>query len=45
MASAVVQVARDRDRYAQAARRRAMERFDLQPWLARHREVFEAVIR
>ena len=45
MASAVVQVARDRDRYAQAARRRAMERFDLQPWLARHREVFAAVFR
>jgi hypothetical protein len=23
-----------------AARRRAVERFDLQPWLARHRELF-----
>ena len=45
MANAVVQVVRDRDRYAQAARRRAMERFDLQPWLARHREVFSMVLR
>ncbi|MEO5954870.1 MAG: glycosyltransferase family 4 protein [Nitrospiraceae bacterium] len=45
MANAIVQVVRNRDRYAQAARRRAMERFDLQPWLARHREVFATVLR
>jgi glycosyltransferase involved in cell wall biosynthesis len=45
MANAVVQVVRDRDRYAQAARQRAMERFDLQSWLARHREVFAMVLR
>ncbi|MDP3598126.1 MAG: glycosyltransferase, partial [Nitrospirota bacterium] len=45
MANAVVHVVRNRDRYAQAARRRAMERFDLQPWLARHREVFATVLR
>jgi len=45
MANAVMQVVQDRNRYAQAARRRAVERFDLQPWLARHREVFAMVLR
>jgi glycosyltransferase involved in cell wall biosynthesis len=29
-----------RDELGAAARRRAVERFDLQPWLARHRELF-----
>jgi len=28
-------------RYSRAARARAMERFDIEPWLARHAEVFE----
>ena len=29
------------DEHAEAARRRAVERFDLRPWIERHREVFE----
>ena len=40
LADAVLEVLRDRDRFAAAARRRAVERFDLTPWLQRHREVF-----
>jgi glycosyltransferase involved in cell wall biosynthesis len=31
--------------YREAARRRAEERFDLQPWVARHREVFAKLAR
>jgi glycosyltransferase involved in cell wall biosynthesis len=37
---AVLNAMRRRDELAVAARRRAVERFDLQPWLARHRELF-----
>jgi glycosyltransferase involved in cell wall biosynthesis len=36
----VLEAMRRRDELAAAARRRAVERFDLQPWLARHRELF-----
>jgi glycosyltransferase involved in cell wall biosynthesis len=45
MALATIQVAQNRARYAQAARRRAVERFDLEPWLVRHREIFAAVLQ
>ena len=45
MAQAAIHVAQNRGRYAQAARRRAVELFDLKPWLARHREIFESVLR
>ena len=41
LADAVAAVLADRDRYAEAARRRAVERFALQPWLDRHAELFE----
>lgn len=44
LADAVLQVADRRQQYAAAARQRAVERFDLRPWLHRHREVFEAVL-
>ena len=37
---AVLDAMSRRDELAAAARRRAVERFDLQPWLARHRELF-----
>jgi glycosyltransferase involved in cell wall biosynthesis len=37
---AVLDAMRRREELAAAARRRAVERFDLQPWLARHRELF-----
>jgi len=41
LADAVRTVLRDRERYAAAARRRAVERFALAPWLDRHAELFE----
>jgi glycosyltransferase involved in cell wall biosynthesis len=44
LADAVRRVLADRDRHAAAARRRA-ERFALGPWLDRHGEVFEALLR
>jgi glycosyltransferase involved in cell wall biosynthesis len=40
LAHAVLRVLADRERYAAAARRRAVERFALQPWLERHAELF-----
>lgn len=43
MADAVLRVAADRDRYARAARSRAIERFDLALWVDRHRVVFEGL--
>jgi glycosyltransferase involved in cell wall biosynthesis len=39
-ADAVRTVLATRDRYAQAARRRAVERFALEPWLDRHAKLF-----
>ena len=39
-AEAVRRVLADRERYAHAARERAVERFALQPWLDRHAELF-----
>jgi len=44
LAVAVADVAADRSRFAEAARRRAVERFDLQPWLARHAAVFADLV-
>lgn len=41
LADAVLQVAERRAEFAAAARRRAVECFDLRPWVQRHREVFE----
>lgn len=40
LADAVVRVLADREAYAAAARRRAVERFALGPWLDRHAELF-----
>ena len=39
-AEAVLKVADDISAYREAARQRAVERFDIQPWLERHRLVF-----
>jgi glycosyltransferase involved in cell wall biosynthesis len=44
MAEAVLRVAADLKHYSQAARTRAREKFDLQAWLMRHREVFERLL-
>jgi glycosyltransferase involved in cell wall biosynthesis len=43
LADAILQVAERRGELAEAARQRAVERFDLAPWLARHGEIFERV--
>jgi glycosyltransferase involved in cell wall biosynthesis len=40
LAEVVLAVLEERDRYAEAARRRAVERFALGPWLARHEALF-----
>src|SRR5256714_1932793 len=45
LAEAVRTVLADRDRYAAAARRRAVERFAVEPWLERHAEVFDDALR
>lgn len=44
LADAVLRVAEHRKTYAEAARQRAVDKFDLQPWLQRHREVFERLL-
>ncbi|WP_204368698.1 glycosyltransferase family 4 protein [Neosynechococcus sphagnicola] len=44
MARAVLQVAERRQEYATAARQRAIECFDLRPWLDRHRQVFQELL-
>lgn len=44
VADAALRLAQEHPAYADAARRRAVERFDLGPWLARHREVFEGLL-
>ena len=41
LAEAVIRIAGDYDSFAAAARQRAIVHFDLKPWIARHREVFE----
>ena len=41
LADGVQRVAAELPKYSAAARRRALERFDIEPWLARHAEVFE----
>jgi glycosyltransferase involved in cell wall biosynthesis len=44
LAVAVLEVLADRPRLAAAARRRAVERFALGPWLDRHAELFAALV-
>jgi glycosyltransferase involved in cell wall biosynthesis len=43
-AEAVLAVAEDLLRYGEAARQRAIERFDLQSWVERHRQVFSELL-
>jgi hypothetical protein len=45
MAAAVECVLSERERYAEAARARAVERFSLEPWLDRHAELFASLTR
>jgi glycosyltransferase involved in cell wall biosynthesis len=44
LADAVTRTLAERERYAAAARARAVERFALGPWLDRHAEVFDDVL-
>jgi glycosyltransferase involved in cell wall biosynthesis len=44
LADAMLEVAERRAALADAARQRAVDRFDLAPWLARHGEIFEQVL-
>jgi glycosyltransferase involved in cell wall biosynthesis len=44
LAAAVDRVLRDHGRYSVAARRRAVERFDVRPWLDRHEELFRRLL-
>ncbi|MFC1815932.1 glycosyltransferase family 4 protein [Thermodesulfobacteriota bacterium] len=43
-AEAVLAVAEKYSFYSQASRQRALERFDLQPWVERHRQVFSELL-
>lgn len=45
MATAVLEVVERRKEFSAAARHRAEEKFDVRPWLQRHREVFEELVR
>jgi glycosyltransferase involved in cell wall biosynthesis len=44
LAEAVSAVLAQRERFAKAARRRAVERFSLEPWLDRHTELFSQLV-
>ena len=44
LAAAVLRVLDDRPRYAAAARSRAVDNFDLAPWLERHGELFNDLL-
>jgi glycosyltransferase involved in cell wall biosynthesis len=44
LAEAVTRVLAERERYAAGARRRAVERFGLEPWLDRHAELFAELL-
>jgi glycosyltransferase involved in cell wall biosynthesis len=44
LADAVLRLLAERDRYGADARKRAVERFALKPWLDRHAEVFAEVL-
>ncbi|MCI5157029.1 MAG: glycosyltransferase [Candidatus Electrothrix sp. AUS1_2] len=44
LALAVLEVHKNYNNYAEAARRRAVDHFDLDPWLDRHQQIFEEVL-
>jgi glycosyltransferase involved in cell wall biosynthesis len=43
LAQAVLQIASNRSQYAEAARQRAVEKFDIKYWIKRYRDIFEAL--
>ena len=44
LADAVQMVAASHAEYSRAARRRAVDRFDVRPWIQRHVEVFSRLV-
>ncbi len=44
LARAVVDVISNYERFSKAARERAVEKFDVRPWLERHKTVFESLV-
>ena len=44
LAAAVLRVQAGLSRYAEAARQRAVDRFDISPWMERHARVFERLV-
>ncbi len=45
MAAAVLRVAENREALSSAARQRAVAKFDVRPWLDRHQQVFESLVK
>ena len=45
LAGAVLEVAESQKAFSQAARQRAVENFDIVPWIKRHQEVFESLLK
>jgi len=45
LAEAVLKVAGDLKKYSQAARQRAVDKFDLKPWVKRHLEIFDTLLQ
>ena len=45
MGEGMLKIAEQSKAMGQAARARAVERFDIQPWIRRHREVFEQLLK
>ena len=41
----MLEIAEQREAMGNVARARAVERFDIQPWIQRHREVFEQLLK
>jgi glycosyltransferase involved in cell wall biosynthesis len=44
MAEAVLKIAQALSAYREAARQRAVDKFDIKPWIQRHREIFQMLI-
>ena len=45
MADGIVRILESHDRYSTMARKRAVERFNVKPWLDNHKEIFAAVLK
>jgi glycosyltransferase involved in cell wall biosynthesis len=43
-ADAVLRVVENREKYSENARKRAVEQFDIKPWLEKHREIFKKLL-